>query len=155
MGKCTELIQYPNFVFFEHPYLPVSMGVMGLRRATQHCSASYLSSLGFSSQTISEARKHQETRYELGGIVAHLNQHTQDTYTEEEAQVSHQKVLSHSIDLQTQGSLMGMAHSDRDMARLHAVSQSGSGDWLNVMPSVSLGLHMKRLFAPNIVLAIR
>ena len=37
---------------------------------------------------------------------------------------------------------MGMAHSNRDMARLHAVSQPGSGDWLNGVPFVSLGLHL-------------
>ena len=37
---------------------------------------------------------------------------------------------------------MGMAHSDRDMAGLHVLSQSGSWDWLNVVPSTSLSLHL-------------
>ena len=137
---------------YQQSTLPVSMGGMGLRRATQHSSASYLASLGFSANTILEARKQQVSQPDLDQVVANLNQHTQDTYTADEAMASKQRVLSHSVDLHSQASLMGMANSDRDMARLHAVCQPGSRDWLNVVPSISLGLHLS---SQEFVLAAR
>lgn len=61
--------------------------------------ASYLASLGFSATTILEATKQRETRLDLDFVVTHLNQHTQDHYTEEGGKASKQRILSHSVDL--------------------------------------------------------
>ena len=121
------------------------MGGLGLRQASNHWSAAYISSVGFSSSVISEARSGKESQIDLAPALFHLNSQAQEEFSRDQALESKQRVLSHSIDLHIHSALLGTSHSPRELARLHAVSQEGAGDWLNASPTIALGLHLSPL----------
>ena len=121
---------------------PVSLGGLGLRKASEHCSSAYLSSLGFSSSIITEARKQRTCSRNLEGPIAHYNSFAMTSLKEDDALVLSQKMLSHQIDIHNRDRLFGMAQTSQDLARLHSVSQKYAGEWLNAIPCKNLGLHM-------------
>ena len=61
----------------------------------------------------------------------------------EQLKSTSQKMFSHAIESNLKDQILSNAESERDKARLNAVSMRHSGDWLNTVPVKALGLHLQ------------
>ena len=129
--------------------LPVSSGGLGLRCAEDHCHAAYISSLLGSQDLKSQllCRRSEEcpplvTADILQGLtertgeeenIASLEGATQKQISTRIDQHKHQTLLTHITD----------SGSVRDQARFNSLGLPNSGAWLNVLPSPTLGLHLR------------
>ena len=129
--------------------LPVSMGGLGLRAAFDHAPAAYTTSL-ISSQDLKESILNLAAGECPLSIPSTLLDHLSDRMGEDATVASLQGVsqsqVSLKIDLRNLQLLtdhiteLGVT---RDIARLASIGLPHSGDWLNVVPSPALGLHLR------------
>ena len=78
-----------------------------------------------------------EAKKQLSGLLGE-----EEVLLEESVRGSSQKQLSLKIDEKDHEKLLDDTESSREKARLHSVQLAHSGDWLNVVPSPSLGLQL-------------
>ena len=122
--------------------LPVSLGGLGFRSALLNSPGAFLRSLIDSSQ-IMEDILGEQNKFQDQDLVDLINSYTgENEFCLEEAVNSSQKVISHAVESNLAKELMDGATSEREKARLNAVSLKHSGDWLNAVPVKALGLHI-------------
>ena len=129
--------------------LPVSLGGVGLKSAEDHSSAAYVSSKVASRDLMAQILKQpdEDSSPRLSALLLTLLSAKQG----EEATVENlsgvaQKATSLKIDLckhQRLTEQVANLGTQRDKARLASLGLPHSGDWLNVIPSPSLGLHLR------------
>ena len=138
--------------------LPISQGGLGLRLASNHASAAYLSSVSAASPLVQEIRQRQDredlqddhislpstTPPSLRAAMQELQTHLGDPLTYEEVASSSQKSLSYLVDANSAACLLEETVDVREVARLKCVAREGAGDWLCALPCKSLGLHLRR-----------
>ena len=126
--------------------LCVPKGGLGLRSAKKHSSAAFLSSV-FSSETLVEQLAPNldfsvvstlEARELLSVLLDE-----EEVFSDESVRGLSQKQLSLKIDEKDHEKLLAGAELVRDKARLNSVQLPHAGDWLNVVPSPSLGLQLR------------
>ena len=120
-----------------------------MRSAEDHCHAAYISSLlGSQDLKLQILRRSSEESPPI--VTAHMLQRLTEKTGEEEniavLQGATQRQISLRIDQhkhQTFVSHTANNGSIRDKARLNSLGLPNSGAWMNVLPSPSLGLHLK------------
>ena len=129
--------------------LPVSMGGLGLRAAEDHAPAAFATSL-LSSQSIRQDLLHtteEDSSITIPpALLALLTTKKGEEATTESLQGVSQKAASLEIDLHNHHLLTDHYTREgvqRDIARLASLGLPHAGDWLNVMPSPALGLHIR------------
>ena len=121
--------------------LPVKLGGLGLRDASSHAPAAYI---GSCTTTRDLVRRLVGNDYEPIDSEWSLDRLQELTGFPREELFASQKLLSENIDIRKQENLLEATQDTRGRARLHSVMSAGSGDWLQVIPSSSLG---HRLFS--------
>ena len=87
----------------------------------------------------------------LEGALVHLNRVLGEDdesgagFNRDSINEMNQKQISHLIDTHISKCLLDNVDSLRDKARLNLVALPHAGDWLNVVPTPSLGLQMKTI----------
>jgi hypothetical protein len=128
--------------------LPVSMGGMGLREASSHCTAAYLSSLMQTKALVDQILGDFPNRHSLDiplaifRVTAGSPALTSDDFASGNFT---QMSLSLQIDTHRQKTILeraSVSSNHRFMAGLRSVTLPHSGSWLNVWPSQSLGLSL-------------
>lgn len=114
---------------WEQASLPISLGGIGLRSATNNAPIAYASSLRL---TVTLSR-------------LLLPSFSMNAATQEDDQFRTQKQLTWELDSASQKKLLEAASDDRTRARLLSVSLPHSGDYLAVIPSRTLGLALHPL----------
>ena len=132
-------------IAWQQATLPTTMCGNGFRRASDHAPAEYLCSLAKTLPHIEAILDpiHYDPPIELGMTL--LNSRVQVPYTFEDLYATKQKVVSHAIDQRRFDNMMDSIPVEdlRTKARLVCVKKKHSGDFLNVIPSESLGLYMR------------
>ena len=126
--------------------LPSSLGGLNIRRASLHAPAAYISSLDQSKLLVArilgrvpEASSHQAPA--LLDLASAADRH--DCRSIEDVDVPlRQRHLSHSIDEASYIHLITGAPDTRSKALALSTAIPHAGDWLNVIPSHALGLHL-------------
>ena len=72
-----------------------------------------------------------------------LSQILQEVVSPEELACQTQKMISFKVDAKLKLSLVNSLTDLRDKARMASLGLAHSGDWLNVFPSLILGLHIR------------
>ena len=152
--KNFDSLQFATFSqLFGHPlnanartqaFLPVKMGGVGLRSAEHHSSGAFIASNIQARPVVDQVLSPHITRRSLHNAFSLLQKHTGNpTLTSEELLPpnSNQHSLSRDIDAYYGKTLLAHA-SPRDSARLLSLSLPHAGDFLDAVPSPSLGLHM-------------
>ena len=128
--------------------LPTSQGPgggLGLRMARKHAAAAYLASRCAAGSIMQEVRKMEEQpAVEEERALRDLNDQLGDPLTIEEVIHHTQRSLSALIDAQSFLQLNEAITEEIDKTRLNCVTREGAGDWLDVVPSKSLGLHLRK-----------
>ena len=123
--------------------LPVAMGGLGLRGAVDHSAGAYVSSV-YASESLKEGLlPHGNVQLNIIDALALLRQQTNGELSAEELPETSQKMISYEIDKHLKLSLAQSLSDRRDKARLASLGLPHAGDWLNVIPSPILGLHMR------------
>ena len=122
------------------------MGGLGLRSATFHASAAFIASSLDSRSLITELVPTIEPS-ELS-LVEALNNYSnilqlEEPLTEDQVSGHLMKELSLKVDFQHHKNLLDSLNEVRDKARMASLGLSHAGDWLHVVPSPSLGLHLR------------
>lgn len=116
--------------------LPVHIGGLGLRSAASHAPAAYFSSV-FSTKDLTAQLIEEYVPPSLAEAAATLP----ISPLREDGSPRTQKEVSWAIDKSLHDSLMARAaHDERSKARLQSLTLPHNGDFLNVVPSKSLGL---------------
>ena len=138
-----------NDVQWKQAQLPVSLGGLGLRSAVDHAPAAYSCSV-IASQDLKEVilnKSAEECPLDLSDdLLHHLSQLTGEEMSLISLRSQPQKTVSLKIDLQNHQQLSNEIKEQgvsRDIARLGSLGLRHAGDWLNVVPSPSLGLQMR------------
>ena len=125
------------------------MGGLGLRSADDHAAAAYITSL-LSSQSIRQDLLSLNEEDSLITIPDHLltllSTKQEEEATQESLQGVSQKAVSLQIDLNNTNLLTTNLTGEgvvRDIARFASLSLPHAGDWLHVIPSPVLGLHLR------------
>ena len=138
--------------------LPVSTGGLGLRAAEDHAAAAYISSL-LSSQDLKESIL-GKTEDQCPPTISSPLLNILVAKMGEEASVSvlrglAQREVSLKIDLNNlklvTNHISGLEIT-RDIARLASLGLPHAGDWLNVVPSPGLGLHLR---PPEFIVSVK
>ena len=117
-------------------------GGLGLRSAKDHAAAAYITSV-FSSEPLKEGLlSHGNLNIDLTPATNVLSAKLQEEVAPEDLFGMSQKAASLKVDLASQLSLTNQLTELRDKARLASLSLLHAGDWLNVIPSPVLGLHV-------------
>ena len=126
--------------------LPVASGGLGLRLADDHGAAAFISSFGATQFLVQEMRWRQEdfNGTNVDSALEELNNLLGDHLTLGEVTVMIQRKLSILVDEESYSRLLQASTVPRELARLNCVSREGAGDWLNALPSKTLGLHLRR-----------
>lgn len=126
--------------------LPSSYGGLNIRRASLHAPAAYVSSLAQSCGLIDRILEHTpDHSIHLASSISALSDAAgrPDWVSMDDIDVPlRQRPLSHSIDEATHQVLLSSAPDTRSSALALSTSLPHAGDWLNVVPSTSLGLHL-------------
>ena len=126
--------------------LPSSLGGLNLRSASKHVSAAYISSLNQSSDLVARILGHEVlSALHLASSIAALADVAErlDWISLDEIDVPLlQRPLSHCIDEVSFQHLISSSPDIRFKALALSTSIPHAGDWLNVVPSTSLGLHL-------------
>ena len=138
-----------NSTQWSQAQLPVTLGGLGLKAAVDHAGAAYASSK-LSSQDLKEKILHtteQDSPSTLPApFLALLSAKQGEEATKENLTGVPQKAISLKIDL-IKHNLLTQHFTNtgvkRDMARLTCLALPHAGDWINVVPSPSLGLHLR------------
>ena len=129
---------------WEQASLPVSMGGMGLRRATAHSPAAYVSSVAHSFDLTSEILS--PIKYNPFGInlaIDILNSSVDEPFNFHDLKSTPKRQITHAIDQRLRNSVVNDATSINDRVRLAGVAKSRASAWLNVVPSYGLGNSMQ------------
>ena len=122
--------------------LPVAMGGLGLRGAVNHSAGAFISSV-YASEVLKEGLlPHGNVHLDISTAMALLMQRA-DELSQEELPEMTQKMISFEIDKKLKISLEQSLTIKRDKARLASLGLAHAGDWLNVIPSPVLGLHVR------------
>jgi hypothetical protein len=123
--------------------LPVSMGGLGIRSAVAHAAASWTSSVAQTGPLVSSIANTPNTQRNSFGSLCQLNRDAGSTYINiAEVAKTTQHALSLNVDLKRKRVLEAAITDVRPRAVLNSVSLPHSGDWLNAIPSTSLGLKL-------------
>ena len=122
--------------------LPVTMGGLGLRKASVHSPASYLTSVAHSLTLTSSILSPISYSPTVDEALVLLNSVIDDTLDFEELKKLPKKQITHSVDSRIKSLVIADATSTIDKARLSGVFKKHSGDWLNAHPSPTFGLAM-------------
>ena len=127
--------------------LPSSLGGLNLRSASLHAPAGFISSLTQSSSLITRiiGQSNVSPSPHLARAVSDLPHAAErpDWSSVEEIDVPlYQCSLSHIIDEATYSSLLDSAPDSCSRALALSTAIPHAGDWLNVVPSTALGLHL-------------
>ena len=137
LGSTVDNIQWAQ------SQLPVAMGGLGLRSAEEHSAGAYISSV-LSTESLKEGLlPHRNISISLVPSILYLNTKVQEELSEDDLFGMNQRSISVQIDLQLQSRLAESLTSMRDKARMASLSLAHSGDWINVVPSPVLGLHLR------------
>ena len=127
--------------------LPVAMGGLGLRSAVDHAPGAYAVSFLAAQPLLDGLLGEDEEEPQLPQSV--LDQITartgEDTTVETLAGVS-QKNISLKVDLSNKTHLLLLiseANKEREIARMASLGLPHAGNWLSVVPSPALGLHLR------------
>ena len=127
--------------------LPSSLGGLNLRQAGLHAPAAYISSLFESRPLVARILGYLPAfpPVLLATISALARAAAKDDWNSlEDIDVPlHQRPLSRAIDDASFNSLLGSAPDQRSRALTLSTSLPHAGDWLNVVPSQALGLHLQ------------
>ena len=143
----SDLVGVPlPFWSWDKATLPSSLGGLNIRQASLHAPVAFLGSIEKSKPLVSRILGHTpKTPVYLASTLAEL---AATAAKPEWASMSdidvpiQQKALSHSIDEAIFGRLMVVAPGARFKALALSTSAAHAGDWLNVVPSQALGLHL-------------
>ena len=129
--------------------LPVSLGGIGLKGAEDHATAAFAASL-LSSQELKEKLLNLPEddcpTHLSAALLAQLSIKQGEEATKENLTGVPQRAISLKISLHNHQLLTEHTTStgvQRDIARLASLTVPHSGDWLNVLPSPNLGLHLR------------
>ena len=127
--------------------LPSSFGGLNLRSAQLHAPAAFVSSMVQSSPLVARILGFSPSPSDhLSKAVLALSRAAArpDWVAVEEIDVPlHQRALSKEIDVSTFNSLLASASDTRSRALAMSSALPHAGDWLNVVPSPALGLHLQ------------
>ena len=127
--------------------LPSSFGGLNLRSAQLHAPAAFVSSMDQSSPLVARILGFSPSPSDhLSKAVLALSRAAArpDWVAVEEIDVPlHQRALSKEIDVSTFNSLLASASDTRSRALAMSSALPHAGDWLNVVPSPALGLHLQ------------
>ena len=122
--------------------LPISMGGLGLRKASDHGPAAYIASVLESKNIIEEVTK-SDFHVDLSSVISIYSQKAGQELVVESLISAKQKDLSNLIDKHNLSTLLSSAQGQREIARLNSVGLPKAGAWLQAIPSKSLGLHLR------------
>ena len=126
--------------------IPSSMGGLNIRKASLHAPAAYISSLAECRVLLARILgRVPEPCSHLPSAVSALSSAScrQDWVSLDQIDVPlRQKTLSHCIDEASLNQLLMTAPNNRCSALALSTSLPHAGDWLNVIPSSALGLHL-------------
>ena len=131
--------------------LSVNLGGLGVRAAQDHAPVHYCASV-LASQPLAlallgtvQGEAEPPTILSTPTLAAISNSMGEDGVTEAELVGVSQKALSSRVDQKLKESLWEGVRDDEEMvkARLQSLSLPHSGNWLNVAPIKSLGLHLR------------
>ena len=126
--------------------LPISLGGLNMRSAVLHAPSAFISSLEQSQSLMTEILDHQPSpSRHLAEVVPDLAQAAEspDWVTLGDIDVPlQQHHLSHKIDEASYNSLLASAPDTRSRALALSSAIPHAGDWLEVVPSSALGLHL-------------
>ena len=127
--------------------LPSSRGGLGIRRASLHAHGSYISSLDQSRSLIARIlRRDPRPSPHLPVALSALSEvaaRPEWSSLEEVDVPLRQRPLSHCVDDATYDRLLTSAPDIRSRALAVSTALPHAGDWLNVTPSPTLGLHLQ------------
>ena len=118
------------------------MGGLGLRGAVDHSAGAYISSVHASESLKEGLLPHGNVQVDIGSTMALLREKVDELAPEEVAGMT-QKLISLEIDKNLKARLIQSLPDRRDKARLASLGLQHAGDWLNVIPSPVLGLHVR------------
>ena len=125
--------------------LPSSLGGLNLRQASTHAPAAYISSVSQSRLLVSEILGYTVSLPDcLPSCIKSLGTsvgHPEWSSLQDIDFPLRQRVLSRAIDVASHQLLLETAPDIRFKALANSTALQHAGDWLNVIPSSSLGLH--------------
>ena len=131
--------------------LPVSMGGMGMRAAVDHGPAAHTASLLASRSLVRELLCLPEEASQVTmppPLLQLLTSRQGKEATLASLEEASQRTISLTIDLHN-ASLLSAHYleeeQEREVARIKCLGLAHAGDWLNVVPSPSMGLHLRPL----------
>ena len=135
----------PNWAWLKAS-LPSSLGGLGIRRASLHAPAAYIGSLNQSRLLVARiCGRVPGTSIHLAPALVSLAESVgrEDWSSIEEVDVPLcQRHLSKAIDQAVSADLYSAAPDTRSKALALSTAIPHAGDWLNVVPSHALGLHL-------------
>ena len=135
----------PNWAWLKAS-LPSSLGGLGIRRASLHAPAAYIGSLNQSRLLVARiCGRAPSTSIHLAPALVSLAESVgrEDWSSIEEVDVPlRQRHLSKAIDQAVSADLYSAAPDTRSKALALSTAIPHAGDWLNVVPSHALGLHL-------------
>ena len=127
--------------------LPSSRGGLNIRRASHHGPAAYISSISQSHELVDRilGRDHHPSNHLASSIssLADAAERPDWTSLEDIDTPLRQRPLSYCIDEAVYNHLLAAAPNTRSRALALSTSLPHAGDWLNVVPSSTLGLHLQ------------
>ena len=127
--------------------LPSSHGGLNLRSASLHAPAAFLASSTASKHLVERILGHppSSTLHTIPAVKALATTAARSDWQNiDDIDVPlQQRSLSHSIDEASFQNLLSSAPTIRSRALAYSSSLPHAGDWLNVVPSTSLGLHLQ------------
>ena len=127
--------------------LPSSHGGLNLRSASLHAPAAFLASSTASKHLVERILGHppSSTLHTVPAVKALATTAARSDWQNiDDIDVPlRQRSLSHSIDEASFQNLLSSAPTIRSRALAYSSSLPHAGDWLNVVPSTSLGLHLQ------------
>ena len=119
------------------------MAGLGLRRAELHSPGVFICSANASESLKDGLLPHSSVSTDLSSALGLLSNTLQEELTTEELYCMSQKVVSLKIDLKIHLNLVNSLTDVRDKARKASLGLAHAGDWINVIPSPILGLHIR------------
>ncbi len=130
--------------------LATSQGGLGLRAAADHAAAAYTSSLLACQPLVRDllgvTAEEAARAIVPPAVLAQLSTKAGEELTEESTYGLSQKVLSGKVERHLHQRLTNRLAAEggvREVARLASLGLPHAGDWLHVLPSTALGLHMR------------
>ena len=126
--------------------LPVSLGGLGFRMVASHAPAAFFASVTQSASLVTAILGHSPSpspsaNLALSTLVSMANRPEWISADDVDIPIC-QRCLSRAIDQANYDSLLGEALDSRSKALALSSSIHHAGDWLQVVPSTSLGLHL-------------